>query len=86
MQKNTISSFEKRIAEEFLKIGYYLEFDERVVRVHKQDSQYNIYLLFIIDKRFYMVDFYSCKCVTIDAIDLLKKLLSYYQRMWKKEV
>lgn len=84
--KEVITVEEKRIAEKFMKIGYYLEFEDRYVRVHKQDSQFNLYLLFTIDKRFYWVDFYPGKCITIDAIELLKKLLSYYKKEWKKEV
>lgn len=86
MEKNIITAEEKRLAQEFIKIGYYLEFENNIVRVHKQDSKYNLYLLFTIDKRFYWVDFYPCKCITIDAIELLNKLLSYYRKKWKKEV
>lgn len=83
--KKLVTAEEKKIAEEFMKIGYFLEFQDCIVKVYKQLNS-KLYLLFIIDKRFYWVDFYPCKCITIDVIELLNKLLSYYRKKKKKGI
>lgn len=85
MPKNTISSFEKKVSEELMQLGYSCEITSNFFNVYKKENNGNLAMLVSIEKRFYYVRIYTGMFITLNVINIFNRLLTHYKKQNEKE-